>query len=65
MQTNKKQEWKCLIRDKVEFKVKHKSGQKKGCCITQVVQLMKKLFHKRYAQNNVSAKLTKLKLLEM
>lgn len=36
-----------------------------GCCITQVVQLMKKLFHKRYAQNNVSAKLTKLKLLEM
>lgn len=28
MQTNKKQEWKCLIIDKVEFKVKHKSGQK-------------------------------------
>ena len=64
MQTNKKQEWQCLIIDKVEFKVKHESGQKKGCCITQVVQLMK-LFHKRYAQNSVSAKLIKLKLLEM
>lgn len=28
MQTNKQQEWQCLIIDKVEFKVKHESGQK-------------------------------------
>lgn len=30
MQTNKKQEWPCFVIDKVEFKVKHETGQKKG-----------------------------------
>lgn len=36
-----------------------------GHCITQVAQFMKKIFHKRYTQNNVSAKPIKLKLVEM
>lgn len=48
MQTNKKQEWPCFVIDKVEFKVKPETGQKKGHCIIQVAQFMKKLLHKWY-----------------
>ena len=41
MQTNKKQEWKCLIRDKVEFKVKALNEKKGGCFM--VIKAIKKM----------------------